>query len=214
MKINKELKEKIKNISDMNAEELENFKLEISKHTSSDIQNIILTIIKEGFIDIQEIINLNLNFIKNKNILNVIFYFKKELNMIINQIKEIKNKCIFCKKQKDRNKVIGETAHFYLIWDEFPVSDGHILVISKEHRDDYTSLSELEKIDLTQGIDLAITLIDVKYKISDVNIGINQGLVAGQSINHFHCHIIPRRFGDVEKPKGGVRGVIPPKQKY
>jgi len=125
----------------------------------------------------------------------------------------MKDKCVFCEKQKDKKKIIGETSYFYLIWDEFPVSVGHILVISKEHRENYISLSEMEKIDLTQGIDLALDIIKAKYNIIDVNIGINQGELAGQSINHFHYHIIPRRINDVENPKGGVRGVIINKQK-
>jgi len=129
-------------------------------------------------------------------------------------IDRMKEKCVFCEKQRDRNKVIGETSKFYLIWDEFPVSEGHILVISKEHRENYISLSEMEKIDLTQGIDLALELIKAMYKITDVNIGINQGVVSGQSVEHFHCHVIPRRIGDVEESKGGVRSVISNKQKY
>ena len=124
------------------------------------------------------------------------------------------NKCIFCEKQKDRNKVIGETSQFYLIWDEFPVSEGHILVISKEHRVNYTELSQLEKIDLTQGIDLATAIIESTLDITDFNIGINQGEVAGQSVEHFHCHIIPRRLNDVDDPIGGVRGVISNKKIY
>ena len=47
-----------------------------------------------------------------------------------------------------------------------------------------------------------------------LNIGMNNGEVAGQTIFHCHVHLIPRREGDVENPRGGVRGVIPNKQKY
>ena len=50
--------------------------------------------------------------------------------------------------------------------------------------------------------------------IEGFNIGSNNGKVAGQSINHCHIHLIPRRKGDVENPQGGVRGVIPSKQHY
>ena len=46
------------------------------------------------------------------------------------------------------------------------------------------------------------------------NIGSNTGKVAGQSINHCHIHLIPRREGDVENPQGGIRGVISSKQHY
>ena len=50
--------------------------------------------------------------------------------------------------------------------------------------------------------------------ISGFNIGMNLGEDAGQSIFHCHIHIIPRRKGDLDNPKGGIRGVIPDKQKY
>ena len=50
--------------------------------------------------------------------------------------------------------------------------------------------------------------------VSAFNIGINSGKDAGQTVGHCHVHLIPRRLGDVETPEGGVRGVIPDKQKY
>ena len=50
--------------------------------------------------------------------------------------------------------------------------------------------------------------------VKGFNIGTNSGKTAGQSIMHCHIHLIPRRKGDIENPRGGVRGVIPSKQKY
>ena len=50
--------------------------------------------------------------------------------------------------------------------------------------------------------------------VKDFNIGINNGTNAGQTIGHCHIHLIPRRANDMEDPTGGVRGVIPEKQKY
>ena len=50
--------------------------------------------------------------------------------------------------------------------------------------------------------------------VTGYNIGINNGEDAGQTIFHCHIHLIPRRADDVDEPKGGVRGVIPSKQKY
>lgn len=49
---------------------------------------------------------------------------------------------------------------------------------------------------------------------SGYNIGINDGKSAGRTVDHLHVHLIPRYDGDMEDPKGGVRGVIPEKQKY
>ena len=57
-------------------------------------------------------------------------------------------------------------------------------------------------------------LQNVDKTITGFNVGVNIGKDAGQSIMHCHIHLIPRRRGDVEDPRGGVRGVIPEKQKY
>ena len=57
-------------------------------------------------------------------------------------------------------------------------------------------------------------LLQLDNTITGFNIGINVGEDAGQSIFHVHMHLIPRRKGDMKEPKGGVRGVIPEKQKY
>ena len=57
-------------------------------------------------------------------------------------------------------------------------------------------------------------LINIDKTISGFNLGVNDGLDAGQTIFHCHVHLIPRRKNDVDDPRGGVRGVIPLKQKY
>mgnify|MGYP006269523699 FL=1 len=57
-------------------------------------------------------------------------------------------------------------------------------------------------------------LLAEKYGTQDFNIGINIGEVAGQTIPHAHIHLIPRYAGDVPKPEGGVRHVIPEKGYY
>ena len=57
-------------------------------------------------------------------------------------------------------------------------------------------------------------ILSLDENITAFNIGINDGKDAGQSIHHLHVHLIPRRKGDMENPQGGVRGVIPAKQKY
>ena len=50
--------------------------------------------------------------------------------------------------------------------------------------------------------------------VTGFNVGINVGASAGQTVFHVHLHLIPRRDGDVVDPRGGVRGVIPSKQRY
>ena len=58
------------------------------------------------------------------------------------------------------------------------------------------------------------SLLNLDNEITGFNVGVNVGKDAGQSIMHCHIHLIPRRKGDIENPRGGVRGVIPLKQKY
>ena len=53
-----------------------------------------------------------------------------------------------------------------------------------------------------------------EYHPDGYNIGVNCGEAAGQTIFHVHVHLIPRYKGDMEDPRGGVRGVIPEKQIY
>ena len=50
--------------------------------------------------------------------------------------------------------------------------------------------------------------------VAGFNVGINIGEAAGQTIFHCHIHLIPRRHGDVENPRGGVRHIIPGKGNY
>ncbi|MGD8628826.1 MAG: HIT family protein, partial [bacterium] len=50
--------------------------------------------------------------------------------------------------------------------------------------------------------------------ITGFNVGVNVGEVAGQTVPHCHIHLIPRRAGDTDRPRGGVRGIIPDKRSY
>ena len=58
------------------------------------------------------------------------------------------------------------------------------------------------------------SLLKLDKSITAFNVGVNAGKDSGQSIMHCHIHLIPRRKGDIKNPRGGVRGVIPSKQKY
>lgn len=112
------------------------------------------------------------------------------------------------------DKHIGQTEHFFLIRDRFPVSPGHTLIISKQLRKDYFELTNEEKLDLDNAVLLAKTLIEAESTPDGYNIGMNCGETAGQTVFHFHCHLIPRFAGDMENPRGGVRHVIPSKGSY
>jgi diadenosine tetraphosphate (Ap4A) HIT family hydrolase len=103
---------------------------------------------------------------------------------------------------KPEIKVLAETSHFVIINDGFPVSPGHKLIISKDAFDDYFDLPERVRTDLDAGIILAKELVENEYSPDGYNIGMNCGKAAGQTIFHFHCHLIPRYDGDVADPRG------------
>jgi diadenosine tetraphosphate (Ap4A) HIT family hydrolase len=104
---------------------------------------------------------------------------------------------------------LHESQHFFIVPDKYPVSSGHLLIISKGHRYDYFDLSDEEKKELPELITTAKSLIEKEHKPTGYNIGMNCGTSAGQTVFHFHCHVIPRYKGDVENPRGGIRNVIP-----
>jgi len=125
-----------------------------------------------------------------------------------------KDQCIFC--NKTNCKVIQSTNHFFIIRDTtYPVTKHHTLIISNRHISDYFDLKKEEIIELNEIlINQKNTLLELDNQITGFNVGVNIGKDAGQSIMHCHIHLIPRRKGDVKDPRGGVRGVIPLKQKY
>ena len=127
---------------------------------------------------------------------------------------EIKtDSCIFCSIPKDR--ILKKFNYFYVIEDAFPVTEMHTLIISNRHISNYFDLSKEEKDELPPILEeLKNLLLKRDASIEGFNIGINIGEAAGQTVMHFHQHLIPRRAGDVDNPRGGVRGVIPAKQQY
>ena len=116
--------------------------------------------------------------------------------------------------QIPKNRIIYQGDFFFLIKDIYPVSQGHILIITNKLKVDYFQLSELEKKELPKMIDKAKELIEEDFEPDGYNIGMNCGEVAGQSVMHFHCHVIPRYKGDMKDPKGGVRHCIKGKGYY
>ena len=119
---------------------------------------------------------------------------------------------IFTKLRAERS--LFETEHFFVIEDGFPVSPGHLLVISKVPKPDFFALSDAERLELPSAILLAKAWVEECHDPDGFNVGMNCGEAAGQTVMHFHCHVIPRYSGDMANPRGGVRGVIPEKQGY
>lgn len=121
------------------------------------------------------------------------------------------SECPFC---SPKSELIIENELVYAVYDNFPVSDGHVLVIPKRHTENYFELTVEEQIACFYIVNKVKTVLDKKYSPDGYNVGININKIAGQTIPHVHVHLIPRYKNDVEDPIGGVRNVIPAKGNY
>lgn len=122
--------------------------------------------------------------------------------------------CPFCNRQKAGN-ISLENELSFSITDGYPVTDLHMLIIPKRHVSDFFELYEPERHACVRLLDEAKRRTKVQDPdIAGFNVGINVGQAAGQTVHHCHIHLIPRRMGDVEQPRGGVRNVIPGKGAY
>ncbi len=124
-----------------------------------------------------------------------------------------KAECPFCAPTKDR-VLLSESATVYSMFDQYPVSRGHTLVIPKLHTPNYFDLPDRAKTACWLMVDRVRRLLEAEYQADGFNIGINVGSAAGQTVPHVHIHVIPRYKGDTENPKGGVRNVIPGQGNY
>jgi diadenosine tetraphosphate (Ap4A) HIT family hydrolase len=124
--------------------------------------------------------------------------------------------CPFCKIEKliNKDRIVYQDDTWIAIYDNYPVSQGHVLLIPKRHVETFFNLNMVEFGSLGVTIGIIKMILDKKFHPDGYNIGANCGEVAGQTVMHCHIHIIPRYKGDMENPRGGVRGVIPEKQKY
>jgi ATP adenylyltransferase len=121
--------------------------------------------------------------------------------------------CLFC--NIDRKRLIAENELAYSMIDGFPVTKQHTLIIPKRHIAAYFDLGQAEINSINYLLQNGKSEIEkLDPAVTGFNIGVNSGESAGQSIFHCHIHLIPRRVGDVEKPRGGVRHVIPGRGNY
>ena len=120
--------------------------------------------------------------------------------------------CPFC--TPTRSSLWLESPTAVALWDGFPVSEGHSLVVPRQH---IVSLFDLPASDLSlvwQFVARVRTELAQRFAVESFNVGLNDGQAAGQTVMHAHIHVIPRREGDVRDPRGGIRRVIPEKAGY
>ena len=128
-------------------------------------------------------------------------------------MKNPNNPCLFCNSEE--SGFIFENKLSFVSFDTYPVSKYHCLIIPKRHIDNFFSLTNDELLACNDLIKIAKDdILNKDSSVKGFNLGTNIGKASGQSILHCHFHLIPRRLGDVKKPQGGVRSVIPNKQHY
>ena len=136
-----------------------------------------------------------------------------DFRQINNSYEYREDDCIFCNVSTDR--IFAENELAFAIEDAFPVTERHTLIIPKRHVEDYFDLYQPERNAMQRLLEECRREICQKdASVTGFNIGNNVGEDAGQTVMHCHTHLIPRRAGDVDNPRGGVRGVIASKQNY
>jgi diadenosine tetraphosphate (Ap4A) HIT family hydrolase len=123
------------------------------------------------------------------------------------------SRCPFC-TIRDESSLLGESQPSLSMYDNFPVSRGHSLVIPKRHSTNYLEPTDEEKQDVWGLVDKVVMQLRELYKPDGFNIGFNIGRAAGQTVFHTYIHVIPRYINDCDIPNGGVRNSIPGKGKY
>lgn len=126
------------------------------------------------------------------------------------------NSCPFCEiaSQDSQQRLILRSDYGFSIRDGYPLTEGHSLVIPHKHVGSFFELPLEVQTDLIALVSRVREELINEFGIQDVNIGINDGPLAGQTVPHCHIHVIPRRAGDVHDPRGGVRWIIPEKADY
>ena len=123
--------------------------------------------------------------------------------------------CLFCELPEEKFEVIDENELCMTLRDNYPVTEGHCLIIPRRHVENYFGMNPQEVADATSLMHRARERLQAEDgSISGFNIGTNSGKSAGQSVFHAHIHFMPRRDGDQENPQGGVRKIFPEKARY
>ncbi|OMH40700.1 HIT family protein [Desulfurobacterium indicum] len=120
--------------------------------------------------------------------------------------------CPFCRREE--LPVVLSNEYSFAIFDKYPVTPGHMLIIPKRHVSSWFDITKEERDSILELIEEGKKLLDVNFHPDGYNIGVNIGKAAGQTIFHLHVHLIPRYEGDIDNPTGGVRGVIPERRIY
>src|SRR5262245_6239529 len=120
--------------------------------------------------------------------------------------------CPFCPPPAER--VFYRSKFVIGLWDGFPVSPGHALLIPLRHIANWFDATSEEQVAMALATGEARRAILQRHAPDGFNIGVNVGEAGGQTVPHVHLHVIPRYRGDVADPRGGIRTVVPTRAAY
>jgi diadenosine tetraphosphate (Ap4A) HIT family hydrolase len=120
--------------------------------------------------------------------------------------------CPFCHLEK--NRILLDSEFAVAFSDGFPVAQGHTLVIPKRHVASLFELPDEEQAAVWLLVAQVRALLLAELHPDGFNVGHNDDPAAGQTVMHAHIHFIPRKYGDVTDPRGGVRWIVPDKAAY
>lgn len=116
--------------------------------------------------------------------------------------------CPFCQK----NEFVLENELAGAFFDWHPVTQGHLLIIPKDHVVDFFETNSKQRQAMADLMDDAKLYLDDRFHPAGYNVGMNIGKAAGQTVFHCHVHVMPRYIGDTPDPTGGIRNQLPPAQ--
>jgi diadenosine tetraphosphate (Ap4A) HIT family hydrolase len=133
--------------------------------------------------------------------------------------------CPFC--TLDPSRIIASNDHALAVFDDYPVTPGHALIIPIRHIASFFEATSEERTALFELVaEVRKLLLETRsphfscdkgkspHVPDGFNIGINDGTAAGQTVMHLHIHLIPRYAGDTSDPRGGVRWIMPETAPY
>lgn len=120
--------------------------------------------------------------------------------------------CPFCSLPPEC--IVGRTERVLAIRDRFPLSPGHTLLLPRRHVVSLFDLNMIEWVELGQLLTQMRALLAAELQPDGFNIGVNEGVAAGQTVKHLHLHLIPRYLGDQPDPRGGIRQIFPDNARY
>ena len=112
-----------------------------------------------------------------------------------------KDDCIFCKIANGEipSTTIYENNDFRVFFDINPASKGHCLIVPKQHYNDIFDMDAETGGKLFSLATVVARSLKKELNCEGMNIVQNNGIIAGQTVFHFHLHLIPRYTGDTGK---------------